>query len=171
MHFLGTNIPAYYNSINSLINSCFIQDLETKSFFGVLEYVSNGNLHDFLSKNKNLEWTRKIQISKDIACGLKYLHDEVDIIHRDLNIKTILITDEKAQISNPVFLELNFDSSSEERPTAQEVYTKLTQLEINLREKTVNAEQSINFEQNMSTNVDTATTAQYNDEVSRNIND
>ncbi|CAG8633575.1 19991_t:CDS:2, partial [Cetraspora pellucida] len=110
--FSRTNIPAYYNNINSLINTCFIQDLETKSFFGVLEYVSNGNLHDYLSKNKNLEWIRKIQISKDIACGLEYLHDKVDIIHRDLNIKTILITDEKAQISNPVFLELNFDSSS-----------------------------------------------------------
>ncbi|CAG8509481.1 133_t:CDS:2 [Cetraspora pellucida] len=158
-------------------------DLETKSFFGVLGYVSNGNLHDYLSKNKNLEWIRKIQISKDIACGLEYLHDKVDIIHRDLNIKTILITDEKAQISNPLFLELNFDTSSislqEEmigftdpellKDRTQEVYTKLTQLEINLREITLNAELSVNFGQNMSTNMDTATTAQYNNEVSRNI--
>ncbi|CAG8800754.1 6881_t:CDS:1, partial [Cetraspora pellucida] len=35
--------------------------------------------------------------------------------------------------------------------------------------KTVNAEQSVNSGQNMSTNMDTATNAHYNDEVSRNI--
>ncbi|KAF0488388.1 kinase-like protein [Gigaspora margarita] len=54
---------------------------------------------------------KKIKISIDIACGLGYLHEN-DIIHRDLNTKSILINNEKAQISNPVFLELNLDSSS-----------------------------------------------------------
>ncbi|CAG8810275.1 18129_t:CDS:2, partial [Gigaspora margarita] len=86
--------------------------LETKSCFLVLEYAGNGNLHDYLSENKNLTWPQKIKISKDIACGLKYLHDNMKMIYRNLSTKTIIMNKEKAQILNPVLLELNVDTSS-----------------------------------------------------------
>ncbi|RIB27974.1 kinase-like domain-containing protein [Gigaspora rosea] len=86
-------------------------DFETKSQFLVLEYSGNRNLHDYLSENKNLKWSQKIKISKDIACGLEYLHN-IKIVHRNLNTKTIFMNNEKVQILNPVFLELNTDTSS-----------------------------------------------------------
>ncbi|CAG8767431.1 27608_t:CDS:2, partial [Racocetra persica] len=118
-----TNIPTYSGSTNLLISLCLIQDSETKSHFGVLEYADNGNLHDFLSKHKNLEWTKKIQIAIDVADGLKYLHNTVNMIHRNL------------------------------RPTAQDAYTKLTQIEINLLEpRNINGEKIVNSEQNMNVN-------------------
>ncbi|CAG8708173.1 7115_t:CDS:2, partial [Dentiscutata erythropus] len=173
---------------NQKLVLAFNQDLETKSHLLVLEYAGNGNLNDYLSENKNLTWPQKIKISKDIACGLKYLHDNIKMIHRNLNTKTIIINNDKAQILNPVFLELNADTSSymtlqegigfidpellkdlnsqftkssdiysldpikdtpqtyidlylkcwklnsKERPSAQDVYIKLTQIEKTLRE-------------------------------------
>ncbi|KAF0465065.1 kinase-like protein [Gigaspora margarita] len=93
---------------NTLI---FLQDLETKSYYAVLEYVNNGNLHDYLSEHKDLNWIQRIQISKDIASGLEYLHNNVGMIHRNLNTKTVLIHMGKAKISNPVFSELSIDTS------------------------------------------------------------
>ncbi|CAG8698527.1 7951_t:CDS:2, partial [Gigaspora rosea] len=112
-------------------------DFETKSQFLVLEYSGNRNLHDYLSENKNLKWSQKIKISKDIACGLEYLHN-IKIVHRNL-----------VQILNPVFLELNTDTSSSallqegiliftdpellKRPSAQDVYAQLAQLETTLQ--------------------------------------
>ncbi|CAG8716308.1 38769_t:CDS:2 [Gigaspora margarita] len=86
-------------------------DLETNSHFLVLEYAGNGNLHDYLSENKNLKWPQKIKISKDIACGLEFLHN-IDMIHQNLNTKTIFINNEKVQILNPIFLKLNIEASS-----------------------------------------------------------
>ncbi|CAG8476296.1 1257_t:CDS:2 [Gigaspora rosea] len=83
-------------------------DSKTKSQFLVLEYAGKGNLHDYLSENKNLKWSQKIKISKDIACGLEYLHN-IEMVHQNLNTKTIFINNEKVQILNPVFLELNTD--------------------------------------------------------------
>ncbi|KAF0488383.1 kinase-like protein [Gigaspora margarita] len=88
------------------------EDLELKSYFLVLEYAGNGNLHDYLSENKNLTWPQKIKISKEVACGLEYLHDNINMIHRNLNTKTIIINNGKAQILNPVISELNVDMSS-----------------------------------------------------------
>ncbi|CAG8537205.1 945_t:CDS:2 [Gigaspora rosea] len=83
-----------------------------KRQFFVLEYVENGYLHDYLSKNKDLTWSQKIGISKDIACGLEYLHNSIEMVHRNLNTKSIFINNEKVKILNPVFLELIIDASS-----------------------------------------------------------
>ncbi|CAG8558614.1 2583_t:CDS:2 [Cetraspora pellucida] len=86
-------------------------DLETKSYFAVLEYVNNGNLHDYLSEHEDLNWIQRIQISKEIASGLEYLHNNIEMIHRNLNTKAIFINEGKAKISNPVLSELNIDTS------------------------------------------------------------
>ncbi|CAG8446098.1 18762_t:CDS:2 [Dentiscutata erythropus] len=87
-------------------------DPETKRHMIVLEYAENGTLQDYISKNfNNLKPATKLKIANDIARGLKHMHDQ-GIIHRNLNTKTIFMGNEKAQISNPIFLELNIDASS-----------------------------------------------------------
>ncbi|RIB26921.1 kinase-like domain-containing protein [Gigaspora rosea] len=137
-------------------------DLGKKRQFFVLEYVENGYLHDYLSKNKDLTWSQKIGISKDIACGLEYLHNSIEMVHRNLNTKSIFINNEKVKILNPVFLELIIDASShtpptffdlcsncrkqnsKERPLAQDVYTQLKRIEITLRESQIADKENIN---------------------------
>ena len=50
----------------------------------VLQYANGGNLRDFLSKNhENLRWNTRIKMAKQIASGLKCIH-ECNIVHRDL---------------------------------------------------------------------------------------
>jgi len=57
----------------------------------VVEYISGGTLRALL-KHKFIEisWKQKLEISKDIASAMKYLHSK-DVMHRDLKSKNVLI--------------------------------------------------------------------------------
>ncbi|RIB04416.1 kinase-like domain-containing protein [Gigaspora rosea] len=57
-------------------------DKKTKAFYLVMEFANNGNLREYLQKNK-LEWPEKIQLARQISEGMSYLHS-IEIIHRDL---------------------------------------------------------------------------------------
>ncbi|CAG8446402.1 16010_t:CDS:2 [Dentiscutata heterogama] len=54
-----------------------------------MDYVENGNLHDYLSKNE-LEWDAKLKMTIDIALGLLECHDH-NIIHLNINSENILV--------------------------------------------------------------------------------
>ncbi|KAJ0735753.1 putative protein kinase RLK-Pelle-LRR-I-1 family [Helianthus annuus] len=74
----------------------------------VYEYLSNGNLGDYLSrkeKGANLTWVQRIKLCIDIARGLDYLHSTTDdkkkLIHRDIRSDNILLGENfKAKIAN-----------------------------------------------------------------------
>ncbi|KAF0555160.1 kinase-like protein [Gigaspora margarita] len=67
------------------------QDPDTKEYYLVMQYAKDGNLQDYLMKNKSiLQLREKIILNKSIAKGLEYLHNK-DIIHRDLHSKNVLI--------------------------------------------------------------------------------
>lgn len=65
--------------------SCpFLDSSET--YYLVLQYAQGGNLKDYLQNDDNfkgLGWERKVQMAKDIANGLNYMHEK-DIVHKDL---------------------------------------------------------------------------------------
>ena len=66
-----------------------------KEPFGiVMEYINNGELLDYINKNKWLKLKKKIQISIDILRGIAYLHNRKPniLIHRDLKPQNILMT-------------------------------------------------------------------------------
>ncbi|RIB07537.1 kinase-like domain-containing protein [Gigaspora rosea] len=66
----------------------------------ILQYADNGNLRDYLEKIfTKLCWQNKLEIAKDIANGLSFIHDK-DIIHRDLHSKNILIHKGQAKIAD-----------------------------------------------------------------------
>ncbi|CAI9588874.1 unnamed protein product [Staurois parvus] len=54
------------------------------------EYIECGTLKDFLRGGETCPWQQKVSFSKDIACGMAYLHF-MSIIHRDLNSHNCLI--------------------------------------------------------------------------------
>lgn len=66
----------------------------TKPYGIVLEYMPNGSLHYFVSRNNSLSYNQKIVIVKDVARGLAYLHNRkpTAVIHRDLKPSNILLT-------------------------------------------------------------------------------
>ncbi|CAB5360959.1 unnamed protein product [Rhizophagus irregularis] len=63
----------------------------------LIEYANQGNLREFINeKNRNendFEWKERVNLATQIAEGLCYLH-KLNIAHRDLHTKNILINDE-----------------------------------------------------------------------------
>ena len=60
----------------------------------VYEYMSNGSLADILFKpEKQLCWNERIEIARNIAKGILYLHEECEsqIIHSDIKPQNILM--------------------------------------------------------------------------------
>ncbi|CAG8556186.1 3263_t:CDS:2 [Dentiscutata erythropus] len=64
------------------------------NFFLVLEYADLGNLRDYLMLNKTLDWERRINIVRQVTCGLYFLHKN-EILHRDLHIGNVVIKSDK----------------------------------------------------------------------------
>ena len=55
------------------------------------EFISGGNLKELIQDmNKPLTWEQRINVAKDIASGMAYLHS-MNIIHRDLNSQNCLV--------------------------------------------------------------------------------
>ncbi|XP_050224712.1 probable leucine-rich repeat receptor-like protein kinase At5g49770 [Mercurialis annua] len=62
----------------------------------VYEYCSAGNLAQHLLRKENLlTWERRVQILRDCALGLRYLHHYIDgcVVHRDIKLTNILLTE------------------------------------------------------------------------------
>jgi len=58
----------------------------------VMEYVPNGSLDRLLHKKaQEISWNLRFEIAIDIGKGLSYLHDEKNILHKDLKSLNILL--------------------------------------------------------------------------------
>ncbi|RHZ59675.1 hypothetical protein Glove_362g41 [Diversispora epigaea] len=80
---------SYHRNVISFLGISI--DHENEMHYLVLEYCENGNLRDYLRINGNLlSWCKKIKMCRDIAHGLRCIHNE-GITHRDLHSKNILI--------------------------------------------------------------------------------
>ncbi|RIB20921.1 kinase-like domain-containing protein [Gigaspora rosea] len=78
----------------------FTKDPNDERCYLVLQYANEGNLREYLKKKfKLLKWNDKLRIAKEIAQGIKYLHEN-NIIHKDLNSKHILINNGEMMLSD-----------------------------------------------------------------------
>ncbi|EXX55193.1 kinase-like protein [Rhizophagus irregularis] len=92
----------FLNEINSLhrcYNTAFIvkyygitqdPDSQIKDYMLIMEYASDGNLHNYLRENfTNIKWTTKLAILCQISDGLKTIHNE-NFVHRNFHSGNIL---------------------------------------------------------------------------------
>ncbi|KAL6041851.1 Pleckstrin y domain [Balamuthia mandrillaris] len=67
----------------------------------VMEFLPDGDLWNFLRKNKKLGWLARIKIALDIAKGMRFLHSmSPPVIHRDLKSANILMNGTRAKVSD-----------------------------------------------------------------------
>ncbi|CAB4420985.1 unnamed protein product [Rhizophagus irregularis] len=90
------------------------RNVEDNLYYLVLEYANQGNLREFINtKNCNengFEWRERIRLATQIAEGLCYLHDKLNIAHRDLHTKNILVNDDPQKLNDKDF---KLDKSSD----------------------------------------------------------
>jgi serine/threonine protein kinase len=56
----------------------------------VMEYMPEGSLYNALRTEKLIDWTPRLKIATDIACGLAFLH-KAKILHRDIKSLNVLL--------------------------------------------------------------------------------
>lgn len=69
----------------SLFGACTSPHLIT-----IIEYVNGGTLSDVIHKKK-IGPFQKLNLAKDIASGLSYLHNELKVVHQDIKPENILV--------------------------------------------------------------------------------
>ncbi|RIB24324.1 hypothetical protein C2G38_2242073 [Gigaspora rosea] len=73
-----------------------------------LEYANNWDLRTYLRNNPQTSWPDKVELTRQVLAGLKFLHDR-KIIHVELHPKNILMYDSIPKLTN-IGIE-KFDSS------------------------------------------------------------
>jgi serine/threonine protein kinase len=58
----------------------------------LLELADHGTLRDVLESTEALPWSQRCSFAEDLAHGLLYLHDERELIHRDIKSINLLVT-------------------------------------------------------------------------------
>ncbi|OGD21154.1 MAG: hypothetical protein A2W03_12895 [Candidatus Aminicenantes bacterium RBG_16_63_16] len=66
---------------------------ENRIFFMVMEYIKGKTLEKVLEKEGTLDWTRAVDLLKQIAQGVEHAHNN-KIIHRDLRPSNIMVSEE-----------------------------------------------------------------------------
>ncbi|KAK1426075.1 hypothetical protein QVD17_14743 [Tagetes erecta] len=95
INFLGV---VKHPNLVKLVGYCAEEgELGTKLFL-VYEYMGNRSLRDHLSSRSiaPLSWTMRLKVALDAACGLTYLHEDMNfqIILRDFKSSNILLDDQ-----------------------------------------------------------------------------
>ncbi|KAL8241771.1 hypothetical protein R6Q59_012073 [Mikania micrantha] len=90
-----------HENIVSLVGFCD----ENSEKILVYKYECNGSLDNYIKGSKDLTWIQRLQICIDVACGLNYLHSEVQshqsFLHRDIKSSNILLDENwKPKISD-----------------------------------------------------------------------
>jgi len=88
-------IMASVNHLNTL--RLYGVCLDSGSYCLVTPLMKKGSLYQWLHNEKKLGWSLRYQLSRDIACGLSYLHSR-NILHRDLKSVNVLLNDQQRAV-------------------------------------------------------------------------
>lgn len=94
----GIDLVAFEREVNILkrINHPFLVTLfdmfeNEDSFFIVTEYMSNGNLFQYITNNGRLNETQARKIFTQLVLAIEYLHNSKKIVHRDLKLENVVL--------------------------------------------------------------------------------
>ena len=78
VNFLGF---VEHQNLVKLVGYCADDDERGIQRLLVYEFLANGSVSDHLSSRaeKTLSWAMRLRIARDAACGLTYLHEELDV--------------------------------------------------------------------------------------------
>ncbi|CAG8723238.1 25169_t:CDS:2, partial [Gigaspora rosea] len=78
---------------------------DNDQYYLIMEFADEGDLRGYLIKNKsNIQWEEKLNLAIQIAEGIAYIHNELNIAHRDLRLKlNDILYRLKATSLTPVF--------------------------------------------------------------------
>ncbi|POG70977.1 kinase-like domain-containing protein [Rhizophagus irregularis DAOM 181602=DAOM 197198] len=80
------------------------RNIDEGLYYLVLEYANQGNLREFLIKKKRCDncfgWEERVRLAIQIVEGLRHLHEILNVAHRDLHTKNILMNDGNIKISD-----------------------------------------------------------------------
>lgn len=107
----------FFNKLNNISENFILKDQKTllncnvsHLNYQIFDYIEYGSLHDFLLKNNNLNDVFTRQIISEINTILNTLYGKYNIVHKNLNPKSILI-----KSLNPIkIILINFDIYEEE---------------------------------------------------------
>jgi serine/threonine protein kinase len=85
--------------------------IEPERYCMVMELMPDGSLYKLLHSKKEISWLRRLDISKQIAIGLEYLHSQ-KIIHRDLKSLNVLIKGQEAKLADFGLSKLKIETNS-----------------------------------------------------------
>lgn len=85
------------NCSSLFIIKMFSSFQDNKNFYFLLEYVSAGNLRNYIRKMQHFDLNQTRFVAGEILLGLQYLHQVIHVMHRDLKPENILI-DNKGHI-------------------------------------------------------------------------
>ncbi|KAF0459335.1 kinase-like protein [Gigaspora margarita] len=86
------------------------QDYKADTYM-VLQYADSGDLEHYLNAHfSELDWSAKIRMAREISSGIKCLHG-VNIVHRNLHDKNILVYDDGRMIITDFGLSESSESS------------------------------------------------------------
>ncbi|CAB5360972.1 unnamed protein product [Rhizophagus irregularis] len=107
------------------------RNIDEGLYYLVLEYANQGNLREFLIKKKSCDncfgWEERVRLAIQIVEGLRHLHEILNVAHRDLHTKNILMNDGNIKISD-FGLSKNLNSTI---PLIEEVLSRLSSMSLN----------------------------------------
>ncbi|CAB4470070.1 unnamed protein product [Rhizophagus irregularis] len=107
------------------------RNIDEGLYYLVLEYANQGNLREFLIKKKScdncFEWEERVRLAVQIVEGLGYLHEVLNVAHRDLHTKNILINDGNIKISDFGFC---WETEPNSRPLIEGVLSRLKSMSL-----------------------------------------